>query len=173
MKTIFLDVDGVLNSPYTKDETPMGYRGVEDQYIENLQYLVQETGADIVLSSDWRFEYDRELGHHGRDMIYLMDRLAAFGLNIMDITGGSTTGTAYTGRGSEIVDWLLDHPAPEHKWVVLDDHMFYDFEVPEFKPHLVITYKPERDDGHGGYTKAVWGLTRNRAEKAIWVLENV
>ena len=172
MKTIFLDVDGVLNSPYTKEVTPIGYRGVEDQYIENLQYIVQETGADIVLSSDWRFEYDKELGHHGEDMLYLMDRLARFGLHIMDITGGSSTGTAYTGRGNEIVDWLLDHPAPEHQWVVLDDHMFYDFEESDFRKHVVQTYKPEQDDGHGRYTKAVWGLTRNRAEKAIWALEN-
>ena len=173
MKTIFLDVDGVLNSPYTKEETPRGYRGVEDQYIRNLQYVVQKTGADIVLSSDWRFDYDKELGNHGRDMIYLIDRLARFGLHIKDVTGGNSTGTSYIGRGNEIVYWLLDHPAPEHKWVVLDDNTFYDFEPDEFKPHLVLTYKPETDDGDGGFTKAVWGLTGDRAEKAIWILENV
>eukprot|EP00012_Vannella_robusta_P006151 CAMPEP_0206201584 /NCGR_PEP_ID=MMETSP0166-20121206/11650_1 /ASSEMBLY_ACC=CAM_ASM_000260 /TAXON_ID=95228 /ORGANISM="Vannella robusta, Strain DIVA3 518/3/11/1/6" /LENGTH=261 /DNA_ID=CAMNT_0053620317 /DNA_START=1 /DNA_END=783 /DNA_ORIENTATION=+ len=48
MKLIFLDVDGVLNRDVTEG-------GFEDECVEALKYIVQKSGAKIVLSSTWRY----------------------------------------------------------------------------------------------------------------------
>lgn len=53
MKVIFLDIDGVLNCVTSKSYCGM-YVGVDADKIRRLARIVEETGAKIVLSSDWR-----------------------------------------------------------------------------------------------------------------------
>lgn len=47
MKIIFLDIDGVLNYENSKSK-------VEEEKVKLLKEIVDKTGAEIVLSSDWR-----------------------------------------------------------------------------------------------------------------------
>lgn len=56
--TIFLDIDGVLNTDKTVQRTPDGYRGIGDSRVELLANVIDKYGgADIVLSSDWKDIY--------------------------------------------------------------------------------------------------------------------
>ena len=68
-KIIALDIDGVLNCDTTKARSPSGYIGVSDKLIKRLKKIVDDTGAKIVLSSDWRI--DRE---ESKDFRYLRQK---------------------------------------------------------------------------------------------------
>ena len=52
-KVIFLDIDGVLNIiPQGRDQYGSLFH---PQFEDNLQYLIEQTKADIVISSTWRY----------------------------------------------------------------------------------------------------------------------
>ena len=65
MKILFLDIDGVLNSTkffYEKNELEY-YKNISfplDSFdyrkIELLNYILDETNAKLVISSDWRYD---------------------------------------------------------------------------------------------------------------------
>lgn len=63
MKIIFLDFDGVMDTAYydhilSKEGKPLDdeYGAIFDPYcIQNLKRIIEETGADIVVSSSWKF----------------------------------------------------------------------------------------------------------------------
>ena len=60
MKVIFLDIDGVLNTGWWY--TQMDRNTPKDKYgyafdpnsVANLKKIIDETGADIVISSSWK-----------------------------------------------------------------------------------------------------------------------
>ena len=143
-KIIFLDVDGVLNSKYTNARSPEGHVGVMDSKVKLLSKLVEETNADVVISSDWRLIKDA-------DYQYLINKLRYKGR--IEIRG-ETPNLSWSHRGTEIKSYLDDHPTDA--WVVLDDIVFSDFEIVE--GHLVLT-DPE------------FGLTEADVEKAKRILE--
>lgn len=63
MRVIFLDIDGVLNRIGTLQEnrtvgTWEGFIGMEPDLVERFNKLVEETGAEVVLSSTWRLHTD-------------------------------------------------------------------------------------------------------------------
>ena len=143
-KIIFLDVDGVLNSEYINARSPEGHVGVMDSKVKLLSKLVEETNADVVISSDWRLIKDA-------DYQYLINKLRYKGH--IEIKG-ETPNLSWSHRGTEIKSYLDDHPTDA--WVVLDDIVFSDFEIVE--GHLVLT-DPE------------FGLTEADVEKAKRILE--
>ena len=56
MKIIFLDVDGVLNSQDLLERCGEDKLvPIDEENIRCLKEIVDETGAEIVLSSSWRF----------------------------------------------------------------------------------------------------------------------
>lgn len=60
-KIIFLDIDGVLNTERWHCQTASNE--LQDEYgykfdpvaVTNLSKIIEETGADIVISSSWKF----------------------------------------------------------------------------------------------------------------------
>ena len=54
---IFLDFDGVLNSKYTKEKWK-GWAGIEDEKLQLLKDIVDNTKSIIVLTSSWRHSWD-------------------------------------------------------------------------------------------------------------------
>lgn len=54
MKVIFLDIDGVLNTPKTIRK--FGFDFIDDILVSLVARICRETGARIVLSSSWRTE---------------------------------------------------------------------------------------------------------------------
>lgn len=114
---VFLDIDGVLNSPTTVKITPDGYRGIDDARVEVLaNVLLKMGGGDIVLSSDWK-----EMDPQDADYQYLVSKLQKYNLRL----AGQTRDTEKK-RGTGIRDYLTDHPEIE-EYVVLDDNLF-DFQ---------------------------------------------
>lgn len=133
MKVIFCDVDGVLNNAVTKARSPSGYTGVSDKLILKLKLIVDETGAIIVLSSDWRLAKDDPV--HGKDYRYLVRKLLFVGkLKISD----HTKDIAWKDRGLEIKTYLDEHPKVS-EFVVLDDLPFRDFWTNGLLGNLVLT----------------------------------
>lgn len=72
MKIIFLDIDGVLNTP--KLIKKFGFDFIDDILVALVARIVNETGAKIVLSSTWRIEekdrkiVERNLGNHNLEI---------------------------------------------------------------------------------------------------------
>lgn len=102
MKVIFLDIDGVLND-FTMgvygDDTPT------DSHLRQLKYIVDETGAEIILSSTWRlFSRSRKI---------VEKRLADYGMKLSGFT------QELRSRPEEIQDWLKRHDV--ESYVILDD----------------------------------------------------
>lgn len=155
-------LDGVLNADLTTiEKTKNGFTFVEDRLVEKLRKIIDETGAQIILSSDWRFD-----APNGSDFIQLLNKLADFGLQIEGMTGDY----AWRGRGEEITEWLFRNteltidecimdevPLKGFNYVILDDLPSSEFY--QHSKHLV-------------HTNCLNGLTDEDVEKAIQILNS-
>ena len=132
MKTIFLDVDGVLNCDETEDCIG-GYMGIEYCAVKMLKEIVETTGAQIVLCSSWKQDWYKDKKNK-QDMLanYLDKRLSEEGLTIVDKTGDRGW-----NRGEGIKNYLARHPEIT-TWIILDDEI-YDYEETGCMPYLVQT----------------------------------
>ena len=83
-KVIFLDVDGVLNSNRSTEPT------IAEDMVKRLAHIVEKTGASIVLSSSWRYEYVRHINpesdYYNKDVDLFITMLQKYGLEIADTT---------------------------------------------------------------------------------------
>jgi len=138
MKVIFLDIDGVLNHTqwYVSDRNPGNLNGEEGDIdplcAERINRICSETGAKIVISSDWRISWP-----------YCIDRIEKGGIEhglIIDKTPEHMWAEHvtqdfldWTSRGAEIDDWLSHHPECEN-FVILDDRK--DFTEEQW-PHFI------------------------------------
>lgn len=137
MKVIFLDIDGVLNYTqwYVSDRNPGNLYGQEGDIdplcSDRINTICRETGAKIVISSDWRLSWP-----------YCIDRLEKGGIDeglIIDRTPEhmwiehcTQEFLDYTSRGSEVDDWLSQHPDCD-RYVILDDRKdFTEEQQPNF-----------------------------------------
>ena len=126
---VFLDVDGVLNTRTTVQQTPKGYQGIDDARVEVLAKTISKFGgADIVLSSDWK-----ELEPTDEDYRYLVSKLARYGL----IISGHTQDRMYK-RGAGIAAYLEEHPEIK-EYVILDDCRFDFQSYPKLWERLLLT----------------------------------
>lgn len=109
-----------------------------------LRRIVEATGAEIVLSSSWRwYKEEKETIHK---------QLQAKNIDFIDIT--PTEISFKMDKTSEINAWLNKYPEIEN-FVILDDEQIKDEKL---IPHLVrTTFKH--------------GLTRENAEQAIKILK--
>ena len=121
-KTIlFLDVDGVLNCHTTTETSPSGMIGIGDVQLNFLKELIDETNSLIVLSSTWRLEFDENLNPKTDDAKYLIEKLNEKNLKIYDMLRKEMN--QYDSRGTQIVDWISEHPQFK-KFLILDDECF-------------------------------------------------
>ena len=95
-----------------------------------LQKLVRRTGAQVVLSSSWRYALEDGVFHRPHPA-NLYDCLAAHGAPVAGIAP-----ILGVSKGEEIAAWVTDHPpAP---YVILDDRADEFAAVPALQPHLVL-----------------------------------
>ena len=129
---IFLDFDGVLNSKYTKEKWK-GWAGIEDEKLQLLKDIVDNTKSIIVLTSSWRHSWDFASYKEPESSTgnYIYRKFKENGLIIRSKT------ESLGGRGKEIRAWLDKYP--HGNWLVLDDEYFNDFEECGIIPHLVKT----------------------------------
>lgn len=163
MKILFLDCDGVLNCESSEryipgsDNSRILYTGIDATKLFQLKRIVDETEAEIYLTSSWKdFWYKETLSKAFQDdfAYELDDRLFEIELHITDKTSEPT----FLERGKGIND-IVEQKNPE-AWVVLDDEIFPDFEKYGILSRLIKT------DWYAD------GLTAEKADLAIRVLKN-
>jgi FMN phosphatase YigB (HAD superfamily) len=125
MKIIFLDIDGVLNST-SSAIVYNGYNQLDPVSIGLLKELTVRTGAQIVISSTWRFRFNRE------EFIELFSKYGWKKAPIISMTEKSVPDGVT--RGHEIDEWLTRHKEIT-EFVILDDST--DF-LPEQRNNLVL-----------------------------------
>ena len=161
MKVIFLDIDGVLNSEeffveMTQNCRYDAYRSagysakmsrnlcsLDSVAIANLNHLITQTGAKIVVSSTWR-----------SDDPFLQEVFAVVGIPAYV---GITPYTVTRHRGLEINYWLDKHPEVENYVILDDDNDMLDKQL----EHFVQTDAYKR------------GLSLENVEQAIKILNKV
>ena len=126
LKIIFLDVDGVINriDPpryLTPARTIDGiFTQAEPELVYWLNLIVDRTGAEIVLSSSWRYQPDwREALKVSGVVKPLLDR--------------TPTEHIETGeRGHQIQEWLDHHPQVERYAIIDDSADMLPSQLPNF-----------------------------------------
>lgn len=147
---IFCDCDGVLNSDefakYCLEEEgydPFDCDDLDPRAIRNLKYIINETGASVVLSSSWRWEE--------KSLDAVKKQLKTCGIELFDTTIMDVMKTM--SRTDEIKLYLDEHPTIT-KYVILDDA-----EIKEpLKDHWVRCLFKN-------------GLTKKLADEAIEILK--
>lgn len=118
MKLIFLDVDGVLNSH--KDVQENGINSINRTCMAFLNQVIGETGAQLVISSAWRYMILG--GAMTLDGFRYM--LQTYGLRTDAVLHGHTVpDEAIPERGDQILSYVLNAgpTGTVESWIVLDD----------------------------------------------------
>lgn len=156
MKVLFLDVDGVLN--YVGCDAYYGsvYFVVEEK-LQMLTEIIDRTGAQIVLTSTWRYGFaDQLLGQESFEAdLYeaLVNIMEEHGLEIYDCTG-----EAQLTRGVEIALWLQAAEEEIEAFAILDDMESGQFG--QYESFLI-------------QTDIEKGLNRYHVESAIQMLNEI
>lgn len=121
MKILFLDIDGVLNSSAYRTQMGMQYFSeiIDRRKMPLLKHIVEETGAEVVLSSTWRKFWnpgENQLDPAGQ---YIHHIFREYGLWIHS----KTPVLERAGRNEEIQAWLEQYPYIDG-YVILDDKDF-------------------------------------------------
>ena len=165
MKVIFLDIDGVLNTGWWY--TQMDRNTPKDKYgyafdpnsVANLKKIIDETGADIVISSSWKSFGLSELEEMWQDR-GLPGKLIGITPNSVSdemlLNADLDHMELFSIRGMEIKEWLTNHGKRVSNYVIIDD---MDNMLSEQKPHFV-------------RTNSEVGITNEDAEKAIEIIKS-
>ena len=153
LKIIFLDIDGVLNSEQYDEIRTKEQGNIDETRLPLLKYLVENTGAEIVLCSTWRKHWDKEEALCDKVGMELNDRFQSYGLTIMD----KTPLISDAQRALEIQAWLNLHSESVENYVILDDNLW---GWGDLISHLVRTSPRDRR-----------GLEEEHIQKAIEILK--
>ncbi len=153
MKIIFLDFDGVMDASYydhilSKEGKPGNdeYGAVFDPYcIRNLKRIIEETEADIVVSSSWKYMMSYQ------DFLNMWKDRGLPGF-ITDVTPNPVDRRK---RGDEIDAWI-EECKTECQYVIIDDLEANNFNEHQI-PRLLIV-------------NPFFGLDEETAERAIQIL---
>ena len=162
MKVIFLDIDGVLNTGRLTMHISQDWKKIdrEDEFgqffdsdaIYFLSHIINETGAEIVISSTWKY--------NGLDSLVSMWKGRKLPGNVIDTTPNIRAKNNLpfkerAERGNEIRAYLDIHPEVESYVIIDDDDDMLEYQMPFFVQ-----------------TNPLYGITDREAESAIRVLNN-
>lgn len=148
IKVLFLDIDGVLNTDrqhwhcQMNGITPVDEFGYEFDHkaVDNLATILEETGAEIVISSSWKF-----LGLQTLQKMWEDRKLPG---TILDIMSDGKS------KGWEIDEWLMECESQVNRYAIIDDEN--DMQTKQQK-HFV-------------QTNSQFGITCKDAERVITIL---
>lgn len=160
-KIIFLDIDGVLNPKWwDSDKQSDNYGCLFDaKAVANLSKIVEETEAEIVISSSWKDMGLVELQNMWRDRNLpgkIVDITPDYMSDELLLKEDSSNMDYLYERGSEIQGWLLLHGDDIRRYVIIDD---MDDILPEQLSYFVQT-DPEM------------GITNDDVKKVVRLLNN-
>lgn len=195
MKVIFLDNDGVIclsnnwggrskkwanyrsqnpSSSDSKSDAPVQVRfdDFDEKAVRVLNSILEETGAEIVVSSDWRFHANLdELGDYyvsqgiSKKPIAVTHRTEDINPELWRVM--RFRADLELERSIEILDWLEKNPQVTH-WVAIDDlNMSVDYLSNHF------TAKNPEDESKPGLTNFVHTPKSNEGIKQSGVKEKV
>ena len=121
MKTIFLDIDGVLNNAQTNEYSPAGFIGIDDILLTNLEKIINDTKSQIILISSWKEYWEKDGKSIDKDGIYIDEKFNKFGLVVSDKTIDN-----WSNRGEGIHNYITKHNIK--KFAILDDEIFTDYK---------------------------------------------
>ena len=165
-KVLFLDIDGVLNTKWWY--TQMDKNTPKDKYgyafdpiaVANLKKILDETGADIVISSSWTCmglsqleEMWEERGLPGKIIGITPNSVSDELLLNADIDNMEL----FHIRGTEIREWLMKNSKSVSNYAILDD---MDNMLPEQEAHFV-------------WIDPDIGITDGNAVQAIMILNHL
>ena len=145
MKVLFLDIDGVLNTKYWY--TQMDRNTPKDKYgyafdpnsVANLKRIVEDTGAEIVISSSWKCMGLSQMEDMWRDRS-LPGRIIGITPNSVSdemlLNADIDSIELFHIRGEEIKEWLMKHAKRVSSYAIIDD---MDNMLPEQQSHFVQT----------------------------------
>ena len=141
---IFLDIDGVLATRKTH------YQYFQEECVSELNRVIKETGARIVISSSWRCHWKFD------DLKAVFTDSGIDGNLIVSVTPDLINAS----RGAEISKWLRDNKDIWIRRIAIIDDECYDIEqYKELKSRLV-EVETEK------------GFTAEDADKAISILNS-
>ena len=106
----------------TKERSPLGFRGIDKELALLLKEIIDQTDAEVILTSTWKTDY-LEGSKDGR---YLEKELGRCDITIKDCTFEDR----WFKRAEGISNYLNAHPA--ESFVILDDEIFtYKKDYPE------------------------------------------
>lgn len=157
MKVIFLDIDGVLNHDqwYVSKEYQSLYQNedneldIDPKCAERINKICEQTGAKIVITSDWRISWYgtlRRLERGGINIEYVIDKTPE--LIWVNIPGLDRS------RGAEIELWNNSNMDINQNYVIIDDRT-------DFKPG---------QQEHFIHINPYCGITDDDMNKAINIL---
>lgn len=133
-RVIFLDYDGVVNTPMWNDKgTKCNYNFPSDGKVNNFQAVqwisecCKKFRYDIVVTSTWRWS------HNYKDC--LINGGLRSGIEILGRTEDLWTVERPACRGDEIAKYLADHPEIKY-YIIIDDE---DDMLPEQMDHFIQT----------------------------------
>jgi hypothetical protein len=165
-KIIFLDIDGPLawgtwldGRINFNDDLSIPYPWVKED-CDALTSILEQTGAEIVISSDWKYHYTLP------QMREIMDYYEIPSNTLIDHTTKTATKVKMSSslemdRANEIIQWLKENNVKKN-WVTIDDlnlgSGFKYFKYPKYR-HVQV-------DGDHGYG----GRLRDKVEMIIKIL---
>ena len=154
MKVIFLDIDGVLNCKETRNPRKFPYI-VDERLLRRLLQLCERTGAQVVMSSTWRYD---PVG-----LLAARHFKIPFTDVIPDLPGEA--------RHKEIVAWLSAHEDVS-RYAVIDDEDDQLDTLPLFQPSASTGLTEEIAHGVANYLE---GKTNKdmRSNRLMRVVQNV
>lgn len=167
-KFIFLDVDGVLNCHHMVEVQTTVFE-LDERFLNNLEKIVKETNAKIILSSSWHTYFDENENNQVKITVYDDGKLSK---------GGTALTTALDNHGlkihrlvtkekypkknrSELIEEFLQGN-PCSRYILIDDEN-HKFTKEQKKVWIKTTYTHKL-----GYEYE--GLTETHTNKAIKLL---
>lgn len=150
MKIIFLDFDGVLNCRRYRENSLSYYEDyIDESRMLLLKYIVDKTGAKIVLTTTWRMYWDNSYLVDYEETQRMNNIFAKYGLEIY-----SKTSNYEENRDYEITMWISENNIKQY--VILDD---IDFGWSNLNREHFVQTDDEKD-----------GLDEEQVQKAIDIL---
>lgn len=140
-KILFLDIDGVLNPKWWVRKAFVDRYGCafDPECVSNLEKMIDETGAEIVISSSWKYMGVLKLQRMWKDRGLpgkIVDVTPDFMSDELLMNEELGNMDHLCNRGCEIKRWLMQHKDEEVQYVIIDD---IDDILPEQQAYFIQT----------------------------------